>query len=483
MGSTDLCWIEQEFGGISFEDIRLVKRFKHILGKFMQQAQSNISSSFENWSSIKACYRFFSNIKVKSFTILKEHVISTIDHRIRDESGKILVIHDTTYIDYKNRVKNDSLDRVFRAQKGKDGSLGLILHNSLSLNETGIPLGLLNQKFVRRETINHPERGMLTKQYVHTKPIQEKESYRWIEAIKDINNLNIVDKEIVHIADREADIYELYKYCDEQNVKFLIRAKENRAINKEKRREKPKYKLFDYFRSLPGMSTINIKFQINKDVKYREATLSISFAEFTLPPPPNRTYNKDGRELANLKLWGIIAIEQNPPEGEEAINWLLITNIKVNNAVEAIEKIHWYTQRWNIEIFHKILKSGCSIEAAQLRDRERLIKYITTKSIIAWRIFWLSRKFNNDQNASCSQVLTSLEQKLLLKRFNKAADPLKELPAKEAIKLIAKLGGYIGRNCDHPPGIISLWRGWTRLMNMVNDYKILAGIEDMETCG
>jgi hypothetical protein len=220
MGATYLCWIEQEFGDIRFKDIRLVKRFKHILKKFMQQAQSNISSSFENWSSIKACYRFFSNTKVKSFTILKEHVISTIDNRIRDESGKILVIHDTTYIDYKNRVKNDSLDRVFRAQKGKDGSLGLILHNSLALNKSGIPLGLLNQKFVRRETINHPERGMLTKQYVHTKPIQEKESYRWIEVIKDINNLNIVDKEIVHIADRGGDIYELYKYCDEQNVKF-----------------------------------------------------------------------------------------------------------------------------------------------------------------------------------------------------------------------------------------------------------------------
>lgn len=170
-------------------------------------------------------------------------------------------------IDYKKRLKNDSLDRVFRAQKGKDGSLGLILHNSLALNESGVPLGILNQKFVRRETVNHPERGMLTKQYVHTKPIQEKESYRWIEAIRDVTNLNIVDKEIVHIADREADIYELYKYCDEQNIKVLIRAKENRAINKKKRREKPKYKLFDYFYSLAAMLTIKIKFQINQRYK------------------------------------------------------------------------------------------------------------------------------------------------------------------------------------------------------------------------
>lgn len=387
MEATELCWIEQEFSGISFRDIRLVKRFKYILRKFMQQAQSNISSCFENWSSIKACYRFFSNSKIEASTILENHIISTIDNRIRHENEKILVVHDTTYIDYKNRVTNDSLDKVFRAQKGKDGSLGLILHNSLALNETGVPLGLLNQRFVRRKTINHSERGMLTKQYVHTKPIEEKESYRWIEAIRDINNLNIVDKEIVHIADREADIYEIYKHCDKQNIKILIRAKENRAINKKNRREKPQYKLFDYFYSLPKMLTTSIKFQINKDVKYREATLSISFSEFTLPPPPSRTCNKDGKELTNIKLCGIIVKENNPLEGEEAINWLLITNIKVSTTDEAVEKIKWYTRRWNIEIFHKILKSGCSIEAAQLRERERLIKYITMKSIVAWRIF------------------------------------------------------------------------------------------------
>ena len=112
-----------------------------------------------------------------------------------------------------------------------------------------------------------------------------------------------------------------------------------------------------------------------------------------------------------------------------------------------------------------------------------MIKYITTKSIIAWRIFWLSRKFNNDQNTSCSQVLTSLEQEILFKRFNNGVSPPKELSAKEAIKLIAKLGGYIGRNCDHPPGIISLWRGWTRLMNMVDDYKILVGMRQGVTYG
>ena len=469
------CWIDQEFSSINFKDIRLVKRFNYIMKKFMQQAQSNISSCFENWSSIKACYRFFSNSKVETSIIFEEHKNSTIS-RIKESDEKILIIHDTTYVDYKKRKKNDTLDKVFRGAKGKDGSLGLILHNSLALTESGVPMGLLNQKFVRRETIKHPDREMSASHYTHTRSITKKESYRWIEAINNINNLNIEKKNIIHIADREADIYELYRNCDEKQIKFVVRASVNRSINKIKRREKPKHKLFEYFNSLPSMVSTEIKFQVNKEKKYRQANLSISFKEFTLSPPPSRTVNKDGTDLKNIKLWGVLAKEINPPDSEEAINWLLVTNTEVGTSEEAMEKLLWYALRWNIEIFHKILKSGCSIEAAQLRDRDRLIKYITIKSIIAWRIFWLSRKFNTNEETNCVEVLDSLEQELLFRRFNCGSKPVGNISAKEAITWIAKLGGYIGRNSDPPPGIISLWRGWTRLMNMVDDYKILNGL-------
>ncbi len=320
----------------------------------------------------------------------------------------------------------------------------------------------------------HPDRKMPTKQHVHTKAIEEKESYRWLEAIAKTSKLGIKNN-YIHVADRESDIYELYRDCNKDNIKFVIRARLNRAINKKKRREKPKVWLFEYFESLPIKFNTEIKLQVNNDKKYRKADLSVSYGQFTLPPPSDRTKKKNGNNLDNILLCGVLVKEKNPPVNEEGLSWLLITNVPVNTDEEAIKRIKWYTLRWNIEVFHKILKSGCSIELAQLRSRDRLIKYITMKSIVAWKIFWLSRNFNINKDANSGAILDTTEQIILFKRFNKGAKMDREISAKEALIWVAKLGGYIGRNKDAPPGIMTIWRGWTRFMNMVEDYKILSG--------
>ncbi|MCP5374835.1 MAG: hypothetical protein H6743_01885 [Rickettsiaceae bacterium] len=200
----------------------------------MQQAQSNISSCFDSWSSIKGCYRFFSNNKVDKNVIIQEN--STIS-RIEESTGKIFIAHDTTYIDYKKHKKNGTLDRIFSSGKEKEGNLGLILHNSLALTASGIPLGVINQKFVRRKTIKHPARKISSKHFCHTRPIIEKESYKWIEAINNIHDLKILNKDVIHIVDRESDIYELYRNCNQRQIQFVVRGKENRAINKKKKRK------------------------------------------------------------------------------------------------------------------------------------------------------------------------------------------------------------------------------------------------------
>ena len=471
--SSAALWFEDEFGEIDFKDQRLTKRFKNIICEFVKKAQSNISSTFDSWSATKGCYRFFSNQKVKSDFILEEHIKSSIT-RINGAKEPVIIIHDTCSIDYKTRKKSNDLDRVFSSKKGEDGCFGLILHNSLAMTTSGVPLGVVNQQFTRRETILHPDRKMATKQYVHTKPIEEKESYRWIEAINKTNNLDI-SNDLIHVADREGDIYELYRDCNKNNIKFVVRARLNRTINKKRRRDKTKEKLFEYFESLSVMFNTVVRLQVNNEQKYREADLSVSFGKFTLPAPADRTKNKDGGSLENIVLWGIFAREKNPPPNEKGVSWFLITNIPVDNEDNVIEKMKWYTIRWNIEVFHKILKSGCSIELAQLRSREKLIKYITVKSIIAWKIFWLSRNFNGNEHASCNTVLNSTEQNILFKRFNKGKEIDRIISLREATIWIAKLGGYIGRKSDSPPGIVSIWKGWTRFMEMVDDYEILSG--------
>lgn len=465
-------WMEQEFSDISFGDLRLTSRFKKIMIEFMKKAQHNVSSIFDNWASIKGCYRFLDNTKVKPNIILDEHIKGTV-LRIDNDDNTVCILHDTTYIDYKTHTKSQDLDYFTGAGLGK-GSLGLILHNSLAVNELGVSLGLTNQKFVERKKIRTESRSV-KKHILHKMPIEEKESYRWIEAINNFTKLGCTNNRIVHIADREGDIYELYRDCVELGEKFVIRACRNRTINKKKRREVSKVRLYEHFESLPPCTEKVIEIQTTGDKKYRKAKLSISFEKFILSPPPSRTANKDGENLCNLDLWGVFVKERNPPEGVEGLSWFLITNIPVTSADVAVKKVKYYTLRWNIEIFHKVLKSGCSIESAQLRSREKLIKYITMKSVVAWRIFWMSRNFRDDDGRDCSIILSETEQRILIQRFKKGLSGDKFITAKEAYICIAKLGGYIGRKSDPPPGIMSIWRGWTRFMMMVEDYDLFCG--------
>jgi len=180
-------WLDKEFNGVEFGDKRLIKRFKQIMQEFMKKAQYNIGSTFDSWSSIKGCYRFFSNNKVNSKIILDAHIDSTLS-RIETETNQVFVIHDTTYIDYKNRKKTSDLDCITQNLQSKNIAQGLILHNSFAVNYLAIPLGLVNQQYTaRKEIIDAPKK--IKKHLIHNKPVEEKESYRWIEAIKNFQQL------------------------------------------------------------------------------------------------------------------------------------------------------------------------------------------------------------------------------------------------------------------------------------------------------
>ena len=154
----------------------------------------------------------------------------------------------------------------------------------------------------------------------------------------------------------------------------------------------------------------------------------------------------------------------------------MLTDLPIASTEQAIEKVHWYTKRWNIEVFHKVLKSGCAVEKAQLETADRLKKYIVLKSVVAWRLFWLTRMSQEDEEASCDVALDKLEWSLLYRKFNKTRTAPSQAPTlKQAMIWIARLGGYIARPSDPPPGVISMWRGWERLAQMVDDYRDICG--------
>ena len=463
-------WIKEEFTDISFNDNRLTKRFAKVAQGLAEKSEKNISSSFETWSEIKGCYRFFDNEKVTCSKILQPHQVRTLE-RIK-EHKRVLFIQDTVVLSYGNRPGTTGLDFCNRNLKSSSQSKGLLLHGLLAINDKGLPLGIIHQRFISRKKFKGPRTSAM-KEEEKRLPINKKESFRWVDCIEKSKKLDTGDSEIIHIADREGDIYELYKECSKWQEKFLIRASVNRSINKKSKSQSSEDKLFDFLLSKKAQGKVTVKVNnVRKGRKYRKAKLSIIYKDITLPPPRK----KPGKELPFLPMTAVVAVERNAPKNENPIKWILLTNMSVSSVEEAEERVRWYSLRWNIELFHKVLKSSFAVEKTQMREAQRIKKYVTLKSILAWRIFWLTRFFDENKKRSCEIVLTRYEWRILYKRFNKGRILPKKPPPIEFVFIwIGKLGGFIGRKGDGTPGFISLWRGWMRFMDLIDDYQIFCG--------
>ncbi len=473
MSSSVQQWVNREFASVAFGDARLDQRFRSILVDLGRHCGKTLASSIDTWDGIKAAYRFFGNSKVNEHEMLAPHTEHTA--RRAREHGTILSLQDTVYLDYSKREKTPDLDFIQRSKLGKSVT-GLMLHNTLAITTKGEPLGLFDQRFIDRKSF-HGDNAQQKKQIRHcNEAIDDKESRRWFDVVKKVADIDVGDTHVVHVADRESDIYEFFRDTCDIGQHVLIRAARNRSIDKTRRREPPSDKLFDKLRDQRAKGKIDVCIQVNGTKKFRTATLSIIHMPFTMPPPPNKTITKDGTNLPMVSLHAIMAIERRPPKGAEPIEWTLLTNLKIGSLDDAIEKVHWYAKRWNIEVFHKVLKSGCGVENAQLRSAERLKKHTVLRSIVAWRLFWLGRLREIDENTSCEIVLSEEEYSLLYRKANKTKErPTTAPTVGEVVIWIAKLGGYIGRPSDPPPGITSLWRGWERLNEMIDDQRDICG--------
>ena len=189
------------------------------------------------------------------------------------------------------------------------------------------------------------------------------------------------------------------------------------------------------------------------------------------PPRNNVKHNKE--YLPDIEMNAVYVVEPNPPDGEEPVEWMLLTNLPVRSFDEAYEKVLWYCLRWRIEMYFKVLKSGFRVEACRLGHAERLARYLTVMSIVAWRLFMITLIARTDPAVPCSTLLADHEWKVLFLKANKN----KSLPKKpprigDVVIWVAKLGGYLARRNDGPPGTITLWRGWKRLVDLTEGWNL-----------
>lgn len=444
----ELNWAMKECGSALFGDYRLTKRLVNIATSLFENQEQSLPAACGSWSETKAAYRFFSNERVTSNEIYSSHRRATLE-RV-NEHPIILSVQDTTTLNYTLQRTTTGLGPI-----GQPGLSGFFLHTSMALTTSGIPLGILKDYFWVRS-----QNGISYKY----KSTEEKESYKWITSLKEsVQNIPPTTR-IVTIGDRESDVYDLFVEANELKQEFIVRANHNRKIKNSDE------KLFDIVKKTPAIGQIDITVPRAGDRKERVARVKFRTAQVVLPPPHNRKKEVLPDQIVNI----IHVCEVDPPEGEKKIEWFLLTNMPVTTKEEAVRYLRWYGYRWRIERYHYILKSGCQIEELQLETQERLQKAIAVYSIVAWRILWLTYQARDTPDSPCTVILSEDEWKALWVSTKKTDIPPDPPTIREVTRLIAKLGGFLGRRRDGDPGVKVLWRGFRRLEDLTRMWKIMS---------
>jgi hypothetical protein len=260
----------------------------------------------------------------------------------------------------------------------------------------------------------------------------------------------------VTVCDREADIYDFFQKALSEGRHLLVRASRDRRIQEEH-----KYLISQGEKSpIAGEIVVDVPRDIEHKLRPRQARLSVQFCPITIKPPKHRSKEK----LPSLPLYLVLAKEIEPLEGIDPIYWVLLTTMPVKTFADAVEKIQWYVQRWKIERYHLTLKSGCTVEELQLETLERIENALAIYSVIAWRLLCVTYEARLEPEAPCTVVLENHEWQALYCMVNKTPNIPDNPPTlNEAIRMIAKLGGFLGRKGDGQPGVMVLRRGMKRL--------------------
>jgi hypothetical protein len=350
-------WIDRELAGSEFRDARLNKRFRKLFEQLSDGTGESIPLVCQDWANTKAAYRFLSNHRVTERDILAGHFQSTRE-RFAATDATVLILHDTTEFNYhREDIQSVGIVKSTPVRKRLNGSpqhyvvCGILMHSSLAVTIGGLPLGLAAMKFWTRKKFKGC--NALKKKINPTRvPIEKKESIRWLENLKQSTALFHAPQRCVHIGDRESDIYELFCAAQATETHFLVRTCVDRLAGDGK------HTVADEMNEVPvtGLHRIDVR---DKQGNLSKAILEIKYRCIQVLPPIGKH-----KQYPELMLTVIHAQERGTPQGREKIDWKLITDLPVNSREEAIEKLRWYSIRWKIETFHKILKS-----AAKQRSR------------------------------------------------------------------------------------------------------------------
>jgi Transposase DNA-binding/Transposase Tn5 dimerisation domain len=435
-------------------DQRLSQRLVILASQLAANPSASIPQACGLWGQSKAAYRFFDNDKVNEHDLLAPHYQNTRE-RLKDYPV-VLAVQDTTQIDFTSHPQTTGLGILNDPEHQ-----GLFYHPTLLVSPEKTPLGLAHHLVWER-----PQKDFGKRHTRRSRPIAAKESQKWLASLEATAQLQVKLPQVrlVSVADREADVFDFFTKAQELNLHLLVRAAWNRSV------AHPEKYLWDQLEKVDPAAHLTIEVPRRPGKAARQATLAVRFSPVSLLPP---RYRRGDPTLPAVSLWAVYAKEEEPPPGGVAITWLLLTTIPVTSVAAAIEKLKWYTCRWQIELFFKILKSGCRIEQLQLETAARLRRCLALYAVVAWRILYLTMESRRVPHLSCEALLAPEEWQALCCFTRRTSKPPGKPPTlQEATKMIGQLGGFLGRTRDGFPGPATLWQGMQRLADIVIAWRL-----------
>jgi hypothetical protein len=445
-----------------FKDARLGKRFRSLLEQLSSSPGGPIPLACQDWTNTKAAYRFLDNDRVSEAEILAGHLDATRD-RVSTTAGSILILHDTTELTY-HREDGREIGHLSTSQIGSKTRplyhkvCGILMHSSLAVTPEGLPLGLSAIKFWTREKFKG---STALKRHINPTrvPIEYKESMCWMDNLRQSTALLRDPARCVHIGDRGSDIYELFCEAHDAGTHFVFRTCVDRCAGDGE------HTIADEMAEehCKGLHKVEVQ---DRHGNVSEAVVELRYRRVLVRPPRAKQSH-----YAPIKLTVLHATERGKPKGRDPIDWKLITDLPISSRASAIEKLRWYALRWKIETFHKILKSGCRAEQSKLRTAERLVNLLAMFCILSWRIFWLTMINRVAENSAPEIAFTPLEIDLL-NRLTQRRSKVRAATLHDCLTQLAKLGGYLARAGDGPPGNMVMWRGMTRLTDIELGFQL-----------
>ena len=368
------------------------------------------------------------------------------------QSEEVLLVQDTTSLDFSTHRETVGLGTLENKRMR-----GLFVHTTLAVSSEGVPLGVFEQQVWARDPATT---GKAKKR--KDRPFETKESYRWVLGVPEALHKQPTGPRCITVCDAEGHIYAFLTSAQSRGADFVVRGAAGRSFDAQGQ------DIFQGVADWPCQDRFSLAVEGQREEAGRLAELEVRFGAFTVRRPADL----DGYP-EQFTLHVVDVYEPHPPAGVTPIHWLLLTNLPVPTLSDAQRIIRYYTYRWRVERFHFVLKSGCKIEESQLRAADRLERLLAVYSLVAWKLLYLTYQTRVTPDIPCTVILHPAEWQALACFIQRVPRPPLVPPTlRQAAHWIGRLGGFLGRPSDGEPGVKVLWRGWTRLQDIVATWSL-----------